>query len=259
MTKPSVLVVTPTTGSIKSVDAIESVAAQTYPTEHLIVIDGPEHEAAFNFGAGSTLKTKRHTLGNGFCPVATMVLPFNTGKAAGQSYWGHRIFAGVANFVNHDIIMFLDDDNWYEPTHVETQVANFLEKKLHVSFSLRNIVDEDKTFVCKDDCESLGLWPVWTSKPGEEHYHVDTSAYAFTREFLIANGRLWHGGYGQDRNFLAAITVRGKIVNGIGCTGKYTLNYRLGSTGMSASKDFFLHGNKMTNTRYPDGIYPWAS
>ena len=38
----SVTVITPTIGSPKLKDAVESVANQTYNCQHLIVVDGPE-------------------------------------------------------------------------------------------------------------------------------------------------------------------------------------------------------------------------
>jgi glycosyltransferase involved in cell wall biosynthesis len=233
------LVVTPTIGSPKCLDAIHSVMDQTYPTDHLVIVDGQGHDE-------QTINSIKNL-------VDCLELPYNTGNAFGQKFWGHRIFSGIASFVNHDVILFLDDDNWFDPDHVQWQVHNIAKHNLDFSYSLRKVYTKDKQFICADDCESLGKHPVWNSTPGQEHYHLDTSAYAFKREFLVSWGHFWHGGYAQDRKFYNM--VRG-FANHKG-TGQYSLNYRIGSTEASASREFFERGNAAMLHKYQHTGCPW--
>lgn len=246
---PSVVVVTPTCGSPKVLDAFHSVQTQTYSSKHLLVVDGTKFVGNFvdTLNSDPTIYKRDN--------YDVLYLPQNTGNLNGEKYWGHRIFAGIANFVNEDIIVFLDDDNWFEPTHLEEHVKNIVENKRNLSFSLRNICADDGTFLFQDNCESIGSHAVFNSQPGSNHFHVDTSAYAFRREYLLAVGHLWHGGYAQDRKFWAAVSD--DDYTRWGGTGKYTLNYRLGSTKDSAARAFFEIGNKVMEARH-GGKYPWA-
>ena len=114
----------------------------------------------------------------------------------------------------------------------------------------------DKQLVCNDNCESLGRWPVWVSTPEQPGYLIDSSSYCFSRNFLIMTGHLWHWGWGGDRRFYSI--VRDQIGHkNYGCTGQYTLNYRLGGNEGSVNKEFFIQGNAHMAQRYPDS-FPWA-
>jgi len=41
-----------------------------------------------------------------------------------------------------------------------------------------------------------------------------------------------------------------------GCTGKYTVNYRLAGNEGSVRKEFFEFGNEQMKKQY-NGVYPW--
>ena len=101
-----VTVITPTIGSPKLLDAITSVLNQTYKCNHVIVVDGRDY-------ANQVLNIIDPRL------VNIVVSPENTGKTGGNFY-GHRIYAAYPHLINSDYILFLDEDNWYEPNHVET-------------------------------------------------------------------------------------------------------------------------------------------
>lgn len=250
----SVVVITPTTGADSLIAAMKSVRNQTYEnTKHLVVLDGKKFLIPWmNLSEkyGDEFFTPHHKL-----ELAT--LPFNTG---GGGFYGHRVYAGFTHLVNEDIICFLDQDNTYEPNHiaelVKTIEAN--EKRLW-AYSLRNIYDKDGKFLCKDDCESLGKWPVWTGMRGNEpNFHVDTSAYAFKREFLVNVGYLWHNGYAGDRIFFNIIKSNFPEET-YACSAAYTLNYFLDGNPNSASPEFFTTGNEVMKNHY--GMlrqeYPW--
>lgn len=148
-----VTVITPTIGSPKLLDAMRSVEKQTYNCKHLIVIDGPEYsQKAMELISNSGLKGN-HTV---YCS------PENTGKTGGDFY-GHRIYAAFPHLINSDYILFLDEDNWYEPNHVETLIQTIEEKQLDFAYSLRQIYSPDRRFLCNDNCESLGKWEIFLS------------------------------------------------------------------------------------------------
>lgn len=242
----SVVVITPTTGADKIKDAILSVAAQTYPNvKHLIVIDGLEFESDFSHVME---KVYQHH------DVDPTVIQLNDNVGA-NGFYGHRIYAAFSHLVKEDIVCFLDQDNTYEPNHVETLVNKIEKNDLLWAYSLRNIYDKDGNFLCKDDCESLGKWPVWNNK---DSYHVDTSSYAFRREFLIKVASLWHQGYGGDRIFFNLIK-QNFAPNTFDCSGHYSLNYYLDGNPKSADPAFFNLGNDHMRNFY--GMlrqeFPW--
>jgi len=97
-----VTVITPTTGSHYLKENRASVAAQTYDNvEHLIVIDGEKF-------AGKVPATKGLN-------TTIMQLPHNTGHS---QYNGHRIYGAVPYLVDSDYVMFLDEDNYIDPAHI---------------------------------------------------------------------------------------------------------------------------------------------
>lgn len=236
------IVITPTVGSEKLKDTIAGVDAQTYSNvEHLIVCDGMENWERLKqlqFDA-----PKNH-------PVNITNIPFNTGHGA-QGFYGHRIYAAFAHLVDHDYIFFCDDDNWFRPDHVETLVKT-LEEGNDFAFSLRQIYDKDKNYLCDDNCESLGKWPIYFTHGKEEHFLIDTSSFAFRREFLIKVSQFWHHGWGGDRHFFYNVKDFAKY----NTNGKHTLCYRLDGNPNSVTATFFEQGNEAMKTIYGDK-FPW--
>jgi glycosyltransferase involved in cell wall biosynthesis len=230
----TVTVITPTIGSPKLQDAIDSVQRQTYGfVEHLAVIDGAKYfdEVMLNSQARSCTKYT--------------TAPENTGA---NGFYGHRIYAAYPHLINSDYIFFLDEDNWYDPNHVESLVKVLEQDNNQFAYSLRTIYDQDKNYITNDNCESLGKWPIRTST---DKFLIDTSSYAFKREFLIKCCHIWHFGWGGDRNFYGAVREVSHDTN-----GEYTLNYRLDGNDGSVKPDFFLQGNEETQAIYK-GQYPW--
>ena len=176
-----ILVITPTTGADVLMDAIRSVQNQTVHVDHLVVCDGEKFRDQTNQVIEGT-------------DVQVCYLPFNTG---GGGFYGHRIMAGFSHLVNHDYILFLDQDNTFAPDHVESLVDIIKRFKYDWAHSLRTINDKDGNFICEDNCESLGRWPVWVKS---DQYLIDTSSYCFTKPFLrmvghICDYRDWEKGY----------------------------------------------------------------
>lgn len=235
----TVTVITPTIGSSKVKDAVRSVKAQTYPhVKHLIVVDGPQYDESFveNFEIEEL---------EPLMPYA--VNPENTGS---NGFYGHRVYAAYPHLVNSDYVFFLDEDNWYEPDHVASLVETIESNGLDFAYSLRKIFDQNKNFLCEDNCESLGKWPIRTS---QDEFLIDTSSYAFRREFLIRCCHIWHHGWGGDRNFYNTVRKLTKHDT----NGRYSLCYRLDGNQGSVSVNFFKEGNEETKRIYK-GKYPWV-
>lgn len=236
----SVVVITPTIGSSKLRDAVESVNRQTYQNlKHLVVVDGTEYlESAINHAVIRVENSRQQVT----------IAPENTG---GNGFYGHRIYAGYSHLVNADYIFFLDEDNWYEPEHVASLVE-VLDRGNDFAYSLRKIFNQDKTYVVDDNCEALGKWPIYFTHK-DPQYLIDTSSFAFKKEFLIKTSQHWHHGWGGDRNyFYNAIRYNPKWDTNY----KHTLCYRLDGNSNSVNADFFTKGNAEQLNHYK-GNLPW--
>ena len=225
-----IMVITPTTGKDTVFKAIESVKAQTIPTEHMLVIDGAKSWVNFN---------NKGTIAD-ICTHVT--LPENVG---GNGWYGHRVYAAMPLMVNADYILFLDEDNWFEPNHVETMINKIKSKDLMWAYSLRKICNEAGEYVCDDDCESLGRYP-----PVYDHLlnFVDTNCYCFKREYLVSVAHTFYGQWGADRPFYKAASTN---LPSFGCTGEATVNYRAPERLLG----MFRQGNEDMKRAYGD--LPW--
>jgi glycosyltransferase involved in cell wall biosynthesis len=237
----SVTVITPTVGSTKLADAIDSVLNQTYKNiNHLIVIDGSEN--AVNAYNQIPLQMKDR--------IGVLTLPYNTGKTGGNFY-GHRIYAGVPHLINSDYIFLLDEDNWYDPDHVASLVE-VLDRGNDFAYSFRKVYNADKEYIADDNCEALGKWPIYFSH-NDPQYLIDTSAFAFKRQFLVKTCHHWHHGWGGDRRyFYSALAQNPKWDTNY----KHTLCYRTDSNPNSPDANFFINGNKIQLEHY-EGKLPW--
>jgi len=233
----SATVIIPTTGASTLKDAIGSVLNQTYETTCYVVIDGEKYwdDTIFimekYFGGDERIK---------LC-----TLPINVGA---NGFYGHRVYAAFTHLVDTEYVMYLDQDNWLERNHVQSQIGTIEQNNLDWSYSLRKVNSKEGEFVCNDDCESLGKWQTYHGIN-----HIDTNCYCLKTKTAIQLAQVWHGGWGQDRVFLSAVT---QYFKNFDCTGEYTVNYRVdGGTG-SVNSDFFINGNSVMNKKY-NGVYPW--
>jgi glycosyltransferase involved in cell wall biosynthesis len=231
-----VAVVTPTIASEHLVKCIDSVDKQTYEDiVHYIFIDGCQYEPAAREMLVGSPKTRM------------IELEENVGKG----WYGHRVYAACSFLVNADVICYLDEDNFLEPNHIETVVKKLQEGNDWV-YSLRNIHDKEGKFLCEDNCESLGKWPVYFNP---EVHHIDTSCFAIRRDVAVHIGHAWYGQWGADRQFFGAIK---KYFPKYSCTNQYTTNYRLDGNENSVNEEFFIEGNKINSEKY-QGNFPWKS
>ena len=228
-------VIIPTTGAPEVRKAIESVLTQTYDTEVYLVCDGPKFSGKVHVIAADYAGNKNFHV---------TYLPINVGA---NGFYGHRVYASFTHLINTDYVLYLDQDNWFDNEHVRSCINTIESKKLDWCYSLRNIY-EGETFICQDNCESLGKWQTYHGVN-----HVDTNSYCIKTETAIKLASAWHGGWGQDRVFLATIAHHFPKWD---CTNKYTTNYRVGGNEDSVTKEFFLNGNEVMKQKY-NGEFPW--
>jgi hypothetical protein len=234
----SSVVIIPSTGAPTLRRAVESVGAQTVPATCYVVCDGEAFRPAVEEAlAGAAIDRDR---------LALCVLPRNVGA---DGFYGHRIYAAFAHLVDEEHVLFLDQDNFLAPEHVERCVDLIAARRLQWCYSLRNVCDAAGAFVCRDDCESLGKWPAFTNA-----HLIDTSSWCLRREVLLQAAHVWHGKWGQDRVFAQVMMQNFPQFD---CTGRYTVNYRLGGNPNSVTREFFEQGNGKMLLRYKRG-FPWA-
>jgi hypothetical protein len=241
----TVSVITPTTGDTLLDEAADSVQRQTWEkVTHHIVVDGAERYEAHRERLDRFRDRRRTEL---------TVLSQATGR---NGFNGHRIYGAFPFLVPSDVVIFLDEDNWFEPEHVETMVRTLEEGSLDWAYALRRIVAPDGTAVCTDDCQSLGQWPVYHDPT---LHMVDANCYAIRRPVAVSVGPVWHRAFEGSLMTSADLHVCNalrKAYPRTGTNGRYTVNYRLGRSAVSVPAAYFLEGNRITAGRYPGG-FPW--
>lgn len=235
----SAIVIIPTTGADTLLQAVESISKQTYKdVTALIVVDGKEFAS----------KVRKMFLGKGLgIPIQIVYLEENVGAGG---FYGQRVYAAFSHLVNKDYLFFLDQDNWYEPNHIESVISSLESTGSQWAYSLRNIYSPDGVYLLQDNCESLGKWPAWTNTN-----MVDTNCYCIPKEIAIKIASFWHSGWGEDR---VIFNVLHNNFDKYVCSKEYTINYRLGGNEGSVTKEFFEQGNKIMNEKY-NRKYPWMS
>jgi hypothetical protein len=207
-----------------------------------VVADGPEcHEQV----RARLPAEPRH-------PIHFLALPYSVG---GDGFLGHRVYGSAAFLANSRYVAFLDEDNWFEPDHVTSLMAKITAEGLVWAYALRKIVDADGRFICNDDCESLGQWPTW-NKTGNL---VDTSCYMLRRDVALFANTIWYRRFRDEENPDFALCRKLlKDYPRCGTNGRYSVNYRTGSSQDSVRSAFFVKGNKVTRQRYGEH-FPWRA
>ncbi|TCT17332.1 glycosyl transferase family 2 [Bibersteinia trehalosi] len=220
-------VITATIGRIELHRAIQSVANQTYPAKHYVFVDGEQ----FFDNARAILSQ--------YPAVTTIYLPMNTGK---DGWYNSRINAIAPFLVQEDIICYLDDDNFYQPDHIQNVFDVYVKEDPDYVYTFRNLIDRKGNFLCQDKIESLGHYI--KSHPntytvnirhqgillenirfelGSEKF-IDVSCYTFKRALAQNLAQAWNQiGFGNDRYVFQQLNKLN--AKGI-CTEKFSLNYQ---------------------------------
>jgi glycosyltransferase involved in cell wall biosynthesis len=200
-------VLTPTIGTPDLMGAVESVARQTHAdVEHIIVADGKRYESDVRkFGM-------KGWPGIGFTPRFYSI-PHNTGA---NGWNGHKIYAYYSQLLDCDYLLLLDEDNAYEPDHVEMLIP--IAERHGYAWSLRKVYDKGGNYIGTDTAESIGL-----HLNGAGYALVDTSCWCLRRDMIPMLGHFlepWSG----DRRFTEAMILRHGGIQA-GCSGKATMLY----------------------------------
>ncbi len=236
--KPLVTVITPTTGAPCVRQALDSVKNQTYDNiQHLVVVDG---------------QPKGRVIAKEYPHIDLIDLPYPTGK---DQYNGHRIYGAMTYIANGEFLCFLDEDNWYEPNHIETLV-DVISKGNKWTYSLRKIVSQEGEYICNDDCESLGKW---TSVINDKF--IDVNCFMIPKAAALGFSPYWYrrARHPQEQPEVDRILSPFMMQNlpEFDTNGQYTINYRVASRGDSVQAEFFLKGNEMMSKQY-NGDLPWT-
>ena len=202
--------------------------------------DGPQYDS------------KVFSITESYDNVKMMNLPENTGAGG---YNGHRIYAAVPYLIDADYFIFLDEDNWIEPNHVESLVKTVSGNDW--AFSLRKIVDQEDKYICNDDCESLGLWHTCLS---QQEFFVDVGCYFLPKNIAIQTAPIWYrrARHPEEQPEVDRILSPFMMQNlpKFDTTGQYSVNYRVASRADSVQDSFFIKGNEVMKQKM-NGEYPW--
>lgn len=242
MITPTIGILTPTIGKPELLDCLRSVAAQTIPVRHYVVIDGEDYADAATARMDECLSTSH---------LRVITLQENVGKG----FYGHRVYASVPALMNTDLVIYLDEDNTITPDHCESLLDTLNHTQAQWAYSLRNIVSATGEWLCRDNCESLGKWDAYVPVPNfnQSYRHIDTSCYCVPRTLAITVGPAWYGGWGADRVFFEHLR---QVAPSFACSGLYTVNYRLGGNAGSVQLPYFLAGNAAYAQRF-HATFPW--
>lgn len=240
MTRHLVTIVTATTGRDTILRAVESVARQSYKNiQHLIVFDNP--------------KISPEILGRSAMAVDVIRLPYSTGE---DRFNGHRIYGASTFLGKGDFFCFLDDDNWFEPNHIESLIK-VIDRGFNFAFSFRNVVGIDGNFICRDECESLGKWP---SVLANDDFFIDVNCYFLPRQLALFSAPIWYRRFRElgvedvDRALLRFFRENKFSYE---TSGEYSVNYTAGNTQGSVRPEFFIAGNQKMLEKN-SGQNPWA-
>jgi len=256
--KPTVAVITPSTGSRHLANCIDSVRRQTYDgCAHYIIADGPEATVAINEAMSKA--------DNANARLRVLSLPANTGQGR---YHGYRICAAMPLLLNEDVLFFLDDDNSYSEEHVATSLDALSRGSAEWGYSLRSLVTEGGSWIVDDNCDSLGYWRRAESFLGPSdgmtsdyaNYYatfpflVDTSCMFGTTQFLrkVVYRLLSHS---KGDAAFSSYLVREH--DGVG-TGRFTMLYRVRSENELRTRSYFERGNAAMRRHY-GSTFPWCT
>lgn len=248
----SVVVVTASIGHPALRRCIRSVEDQTYPNlRHLIAVDGQRCESAVK---------KLLDEVDPRIKLDALVVPYQTGHSG---YFGYRLYGAMPLLVDEDIVVYLDEDNWYEPDHVASCVQALTSTGVSWVYAMRTIRSAHGAWLCDDDCDSLGFWSKYatlldeSSLSSEELVRhrahpnlVDTSCLALDRTLAIRIAPLWSNRHADS------VVATHLVENFAGaCTGRSTVNYALGG-GSGTHVEWFVEGNRQLVERHR-GSLPW--
>ena len=188
----SVAVVTVSAGRPSLKRCIESVRAQTRLPAHYVLTDG-----IISFEDFQIIRDE-------YSSLRTFISYWPT-KIGGFALEGRRLYAAAPSLINEDVIFMLNDDDWYEPNHIESMMELIEGQSMDWAYSLRKIYDENGDYLFDDDCEALGEYPEYNNSFGGFAEH---SAMAVRTNIFLAHSNCFnYRGFGVDRHFYRTLKM----------------------------------------------------
>jgi len=241
----TVTVIIPSTGNPLCKHSILSVLNQSYTyTRCLVVCDGSKFYSKSIKVLSDCLKDSSSFSDR----VDFVALKDNTGY---HRYGGNRIYACFATMIESDFIMFLDEDNWLDSEHIAHNVSTMVNNNHDWCYSLRKIYSKDGTFICDDNCLSIGEWGTYDLSI--QPTYIDANCYFYSKDTVAKITKQWQSPQADILTYRALNALNLSY----GCTKQYTLNYRLDGNPISLKDDHFIEGNALMLKKYPTGDYPW--
>lgn len=172
--REKVLVIMPTYHSrMEWLDrAVNSVISQTYDNlECMVVKDGCRHAGDHLTECEQCRETSLFFKSIPDRRFSFYKLPVNLGAAG----WGPRNFALMNT--HHDLICYLDDDNWYEPDHIERLYEAIMERDSDMAYTGTRLWSSDMRVIAER------IHP-HAPKQG----YVDTSEIMHRRKLIDSHG-----------------------------------------------------------------------
>jgi glycosyltransferase involved in cell wall biosynthesis len=160
----------------------DSVSAQTYECDHILVADGEPQEIPDGKN------------------IIHMTLPGNVGNSGASP----RGFGAQYAFVQgYDAVAFLDADNWYDEDHIELAITKLEKNNLDVVFARRHIIFPDGEILTQDDPED------------KDAKHVDTNCYIFSKRaaFMMVIWSMYPKEFGAGEDRLMRIMISARKLN----------------------------------------------
>lgn len=199
-----ITVIIPTVCTKYLKQAVESVLDQTtIECVPWIVVDG---EINYRY---SVMEEIYDQYGDAF---RITILPDNTHQGL---HFGHRIHAAFTHLVNTEHVAYLDEDNWYQPNHLES----LLNLKSLAACSYRGLYDQDGNFIKLDHMDSLGPKSNYQGKR-----FTDTSCWLFKTRVAVQFASEWNLSLPAPGGRTFSDAVHDAIV--VACTYQPTLCYR---------------------------------
>jgi hypothetical protein len=216
----NITVLTPTIGTKDLERCVNSVSTQTinntHSVRHLVVADGKQYLA------DATKYAMKGWQGEGLTP-RIYAIPDNTGA---NGWNGHKIYAHFAQLIDCDYLFLLDEDNTFQPNHIETLLP--IAEKHGFAWSMRNVFTKEGEYLGVDKGESIGL-----HLDGAGYELVDTSCWCLRKDMiymLLYFLEPWSG----DRIFTKVMIKKHNSIQQA-CSNKATMNYYAPNN----LKDFF--------------------
>lgn len=122
--------------------AVQSIQSQTYPYFDCFIVKDACSKCEINClecdNCNNTSSTCKY-IESKDTRFKYFKLPMHCSGAG----WGPRNFAILNS--NNNLIAYLDDDNWYEPDHIQCLIDSIKEKDSDMAYTGTRIIDKDNT------------------------------------------------------------------------------------------------------------------